>query len=414
MDSATLHSRFQSNDATAAGSRAARERFWLRLGLALWCTLAIAHAVKTYQRPDSHTVYPIFSQAARNWWADAPLHDGTGFLYSPTFAIALTPFGLLPDWLGGVLWSWSSLALLVFALRQFCRQVIQRCWPEFSEGLFMSLCVAGSLHGTWSGQSNSLVIALVLLGATAIVNRRWWHAGWLLAIPVYVKIWPIVVAGLLSLRHLRKLPVRIAACGFVLALLPLGTKPATMVWNSYHDWLVFLSSSHSAHRFGGYRDAWVIWETFVGPIHKPYYQVAQVLSGLAVLCWAAWFARRGSSAARVVMGTISIWVTWQMLFGPGTERLTYGVIAPAATWSLMIAYRQRVHRTLATAAWLCLGPLATGEVEKLLLPLTPVVVATLPIGAVLLAVWTVLHDLRDESGADAVTISETNQPRLAA
>jgi hypothetical protein len=390
-DSETMN----SSPATPVDSLAARrERLWLRIGLGLWCVLAIAHGIKTFNRPESHTVYPIFSQAARNWWADRPLHDGTGFLYSPTFAIALTPFGLCPDRIGGILWSWCSLALLAFALRRFCRQVIQERWPHFSEGRFLMLCVAGSLHGTWSGQSNSLVIALVLLGATAIVQKQWWKAAWLLALPVHVKIWPLVAAGLLSLRNLRNLPARIAACGFVLALVPLGTKPVTFVMTAYRDWLVFLSTAHSAHRFAGYRDAWVIWETFVGPIYKPYYQVVQVFAGLAVLACCAWLARRAAHAPQFVMGTIALWVSWQMLFGPGTERLTYGVIAPAATWSLMIAYYQRRHRLLATGAWLCLGPLATGEAERLLLPLSPAVVAMLPVGVVLFAAWTLLNEFR--------------------
>jgi len=390
-----------------------RERFWLGLGLTLWCVLAIAHAAKTYNRPDSHTVYPIFSQAARNWWADQPLHDGTGFLYSPTFAIALTPFGLLPDWLGGILWSWCSLTLLIFALRKFCRDVIQQRWPDFSEGKFLTLCVAGSVHGTWSGQSNSLVIALLLLGGSAIVRRCWWQAAWLLALPVHVKIWPLVAAGLLSLKHIKQLPARIAACGFVLALVPLGTKPATIVITAYRDWLVFLSTGHSAHRFGGYRDAWVIWETFVGSVHKPYYQVAQVVAGLAVLAWCVWLAKRSHNAPRVVMGTIALWVCWQMLFGPGTERLTYGVIAPVATWSLMVAYNQQRHRWLATASWLCLGPLATGEMERLLLPISPAVVAMLPIGVVLLVVWISLTELQSDAPASVTELPSDHHRKAA-
>ena len=60
---------------------------------------------------------------------------------------------------------------------------------------------------------------------------------------MHVKIWPLVAAGLLSLRNLRNLPARIAACGFVLALIPLGTKPVTSVMIAYHDWLVFLSTA---------------------------------------------------------------------------------------------------------------------------------------------------------------------------
>jgi hypothetical protein len=127
------------------------------------------------------------------------------------------------------------------------------------------------------------------------------------------------------------------------------------------------------------------------------------MAGLAVFAWCVWLARRKAmpgvitteqvTSARCVVGTLSVWVAWQMLFGPGTERLTYGVIAPVATWSLLVAFQTKRHRVLAATAWLCLGPLATGEVEKLLLPLSSGVVAMLPIGAALLAIWSVLYEL---------------------
>jgi hypothetical protein len=78
----------------------------------------------------------------------------------------------------------------------------------------------------------------------------------------------------------------------------------------------------------------------------------------------------------------------------------------------MLAYYQRTHRALATTAWLCLGPLATGEVERLLLPVSPAIVAMLPIGVVLLAAWVLLYEF--QSAAPSAETSVFDPRRRAA
>ena len=144
------------------------ERLWLRIGLGLWCVLAVAHGIKTFNRPDND-MSPDFSQAG-------------AVLVGRPAASRRHRFSLQSDvcdradavWFISRPYRRDSLelvqpGLLVFALRRFCRHVVQERWPHFSEGKFLSLCMAGSLHGTWSGQSNSLVI---VRGSTWRDRRR--------------------------------------------------------------------------------------------------------------------------------------------------------------------------------------------------------------------------------------------------
>ena len=282
----------------------------------------------------------------------------------------MTPFAVWPNWFGGVLWNLASVGLLVWSLRVFFRDVLagkaddgSNCQdaeiakrqknnhicatsacaslapspsplappllPPGAEGWFHLLVLLGTARSVWSGQSNAILVALVLLAAAAIVRGRWWRAALLLAAPVYIKIWPIVVVGLFCVQWPKRLVLRVAICGLALGLIPLLTKPAATVVASYVDWHDCLVNRQATQfRFTGYRDAWTIWEQFQSPVDKRAYLVLQLAGGLATLGWCVWQCRRGRSTRQLAIYTIAAWSVWQLLFGPGTERLTYNLIAP--------------------------------------------------------------------------------------
>src|SRR5436305_13580913 len=78
-----------------AGPPAARPQTALRVAIALWVVLGFALAVRTLYRPESHTVFPLFSAGSVRWWTDQPLyadyHPMDYFRYPPLFAIVITP-----------------------------------------------------------------------------------------------------------------------------------------------------------------------------------------------------------------------------------------------------------------------------------------------------------------------------------
>ena len=108
---------------------------WLKRALILWGILWIAVSVKFIIQPEKKSVYPCFADSSLNWWADRSLYDNehqqTGFRYSPTFALAFTPFAILPATIGGILWSALNIALLVYALRLLVKEVFPGSWPKW-------------------------------------------------------------------------------------------------------------------------------------------------------------------------------------------------------------------------------------------------------------------------------------------
>jgi alpha-1,2-mannosyltransferase len=410
----------ESNEAlrnsSAAGSsqRSAHDRQfssrpgrWLKIAYLLWiifaivvCGRIIVQAISHPQQHLDHTVYPILAEGSIRWWADLPLHGLIEELqdiyrYSPTFAVLFTPFACLPEWLGACLWGLLSIGVFVAAMRVLSRELLPGKWTVDRQGVFLGLTLLGAMSGIHSGQSNALLVALVIFAMQAIKYQRWWMASFLLAIPVFIKLWPLAVVLLLAACFPKQLFWRFVLVAIAFALLPFLTRPPSVVIGQYQEWYASLTGPQQ-HRWPGIRDAWTIREQLGNAFHgTPVapgkiesipkaipgrgYQVLQLTSALAVLGWCLWQKRRLLSGAmptlvvgmregpensqhahgkrghgteqgtgyfiypvgELLTAILSIWVSWQLLFGPGSEQITYGIIAPSAAWAVMASFRQR-------------------------------------------------------------------------
>jgi len=373
---------------------------WIRLAIALWIVLAAAVCVKSIVRTGEHSVYNIYAWGSRHWWADQPLHAkypelADIYRYSPTFAVVFTPFSLLPDWLGASLWGVLNIAVTLSALRLLVREILPGAWPPRREAWFLGLTALGSMSGIWSGQINSLLLAIVIFAAAAIKYNRWWTASFLLALPVFIKIWPMAVVLLLMACWPRRLSWRFIIFTAALALLPFLTRPFNVVVGQYQEWYSSLMTDQIQERWPGFRDAWTIWENLWPPVSLRGYQALQLASAAGVLLWCLYQRRRITSTGRLLMAIISIWVSWQLLFGPGAEQLTYGIIAPSAAWAVLVSFEEQKHRIWTVLTWLILVLCSCGEVETPLLKhLHPAFAMLLPLSVASFVAWLVWHESR--------------------
>jgi hypothetical protein len=374
-----------------------REPRWVQLALWVWGIFAVALCVKVLIEGDRHSVYPAFAGAGRDWLAGEVMYDHEGYYYSPTFTVLFVPFALLPDRLGQMLWGLTSVVLFVWSLRVFYRDVLPRHWPKSMEAGFLLLTLGGSLRGIWSLQSNTLIMACILFAAAAIVRNGWWRAAWLLAAPIYIKVWPAIAAGLLAVHWPKKLVGRgIVACG-ALACVPFFTKAPAAVMGYYHDWIECLGSRQAnAGRFTGYRDGWTIWEQFSSPVNAKAYLIVQAIGGLATLAWCLWIGKVQKAEGRrqkaeIITYTLAAWSVWQLVLGPGTERLTYIIVAPFAAWAIVTSYLEGRNFRLAVLAFATTFILGAGGVERKLIHLIPWAPALQPIGVIIFAVWLTRH-----------------------
>ncbi len=409
---------------------------WLRRASLLWVALAVAATGKTLIQGRDHFVYPVFAEASRHWWADqslyAPYEGLDYYVYSPTMAVALTPLAVLPDRLGGILWNLLSIGLLYWAMRVLVRCVLPGEWSARREAALLALVWVNSVRGVWSGHSNALLLALAVFGLAAVARRRWWRAAALLALPVYIKIWPLALVMLLMAIWPRQLVGRFCAVAAGLAAVPFLTRPwQTVLWQ-YREWYVGVTQM-TAGRRPTLRDFWRAWEVGLGPVGPQVMLAVQLATAAAVLGWCLWQARRGSAGRGLLASVFAAWLGWQLLFGPGSERLTYLILAPAASWAVLESFAQGRLRALrawqriaspmlrselggrgwseakprktvplqvlSITAWLLSGLLGTGAVERAILPYFPAAPMIMPLGAALFVVWLVAYHWKPSAAA---------------
>ncbi len=419
---------------------AKRKPSWQQWAVGVWVGFTVAAAVKVLVQPTAHTVYPVFAEGARNWWQDISLYEPTPdldlFRYSPTFAVLMTPFGLLPDWLGGVLWVGLNVGMLFFVLHWAAGEVFPGLDHPEREAIWLILTLAGSARSLWAGQSNSLILAGAIGAMLAIRRGWWWTAALLLTGGGFIKVWPWALALLAGACWPRRLGLRILVSIVFWSAIPFLTRPPETVLWQYGEWFRMLHSTE-IYRWGGYRDAWTIWELIRFPVPKDVYELVQCETALAVLAWCLWQRRQirpetaegnpssvqpdfhsdeqfaaerlalcaqsssqrflsgGDSAEgldRMAMSLLGAWASWQLLFGPGTERLTYILIAPMSSWAVLASFQSGRYRVWAVGAWGLITLFSMGAFERLVLKITPWGTALLPLGAAVFAGWLVLHE----------------------
>ena len=406
----------------------------LRLALALWLAVGLAVGVRTLIRPDSHTVFPIFASAVGHYWSDQPLYDRDAvlddFRYPPTFAVAVTPLGLLGLRAGGILWSWLGLAVYGAGLWRFGRDVLPEAegkWSRSRTAALLVLGLLGALRGLWNAQSNALVMGLVLLAAAALVRRRWWSAALLLGGAVWIKLTPLALALLFVALWPRRLALRLGVVLIVLALPPFVTRPPGLVLSHYADWAGHLAQS-GPERWPGFRDAWTVWAAarhmasgqpgplpLKAPLDSPVYRVIQLLSAAAVLAWCLAQQRRGAGPARLVNGTLALGCAWLMLFGPAVEHATYVFLAPALAWALLQRHAWPRGRVLITASGVLVLLLGWGSLTRPLAERLPLVYAILPLGTALFVGWLIGYErTRDATAVVMPLAAERTEPATLA
>jgi hypothetical protein len=404
----------------------------LRLALGLWLVVGIAVSVRTLVSPFKHSVFPIFAASVARWWADRPMYDFYPpldiFRYPPFFAVAATPFGVLGLRIGGILWGWVSLAVLLGGLWCFARDVAPGRWTRPRLAGFLALAAVGALRGLWNNQSNALIVGLLLLAASALAravgaavvgqasrlqprsrdgctatavvgqasrlqprsrdgctataarSRRWWRAALLLAAAVCLKLTPLAPALLLCALWPRRLGWRFALAVAIGFLVPFLTRPPAEVLSQYAGWLDHLQQS-TGERWRGFRDGWTFWLAarhlaaglpmnfeITHPIDTPAYRLVQVLSAPAVLAWCLWQRRRGRRLGLgdgwVVHVALAAGLAWLMLFGPAVEHATYVFLAPPLLWAVVQREAWVRGRGLLMAAFVLVMVLGWGVVAR--------------------------------------------------
>ena len=101
-----------------AAGRAGRDVLLTRIGIGVWLLFNLVILVLVWRSPGVSSVVGNYQYGALGWWAGEDVYGPgvDGFLYLPSFALLYTPFALLGEPWGDILWRIVSVGLLTYAV----------------------------------------------------------------------------------------------------------------------------------------------------------------------------------------------------------------------------------------------------------------------------------------------------------
>jgi hypothetical protein len=314
-----------------------------------WGIAFIAISVRVWFKPGSHSVFTIFRQAGAHWINAENLYgqgsgQGSKFLYSPLGAALFAPFSLLPENIAGIAWRLIGGSIMVTAAYVIARMV----WVEPSKSWKRSIGLLALLpicvSNLNNGQTNPLVLALILFSVVSLLKRYWFLCVLCLGIATYFKIYPIALGLLLAVVFPRQLSWRLITAIIALFLLSLLLQHPSYVISQYADWVAHLGELHrrSADQFGRWRDAYFLLRMAHVPIASRFWVVVEVISGIGIAAFCVWGAYRGWHTDRLIFAAVGLGCVWMVLIGPASEASSYVLVGPVLIYGLLQSWTQPV------------------------------------------------------------------------
>ena len=286
--------------------------------------LTVVTSFQKYFRSNVNNYY-IFSRSFellishQNLYADYPALFKDKFLYSPTFALAMSVFYILPDLLGVVLWNLLNLALFFFAVKTIAGN-------EKKFVLILLLASVELFTSIQNTQSNPLVTAFILLAFANFEKQKFSRAAFLVASLFFIKIYGFA-AGIFAIFHPKKLKFGGSLIfWFVLLLIaPLLVISAQELFGQYENWFALIGQ----FRTGAQYSVMGLIERLTGqPIPYLPIQIAGLLIFLAPL---ARFKRFSEPLfRRKILCSLLIFL---VIFNQSAESPTYvTAVTGAAIW----------------------------------------------------------------------------------
>jgi hypothetical protein len=374
-------------------------------------------AIHAYFYPRSHTVYDIYAPAARSWWTgeDMYVRRLDYYRYSPLFAIALTPFAVLPDCWGGALWKVFNSAFYAVSLWYWARTALPAKLSRQQSAALFLLALPLSVHSIYNGQANLIMLGAILLGFAALVAERWNRAAGWLALATLIKGYPIALAFILLVLYPRRLVARFAAALGIGLLLPFALQWPSVVAAQYASWFGHIRDSTGINR-ERLRTVDALVQIYYHRLPDEAPIALAFLAGGVVLGLCFLWSRRRLSRQGLLVEVYLLFAAWVLLFGPATESCTYVVVAPAIAWTLVEEFQRPgawIARSALITSLLLMGPLVSDLVGSRVRSFTTAH-GSQPLGAVLFAAYLLSRIPRRGAPLEAVRLEHRSELGTAA
>lgn len=223
------------------------ERFpWLFSASFPWILFSIVALAASIHRlllgPGSFNNYTIFEFSWThllenvNLYAAYPEDHYDLYKYSPTFAVFMAPFSVMPHWLGLIFWNTLNMLAPVWAVSKL--SIAQK-----QKNLILFIVFIELLSSVQNAQSNGIMLGLIIGAFACFEKNKPVMALLLICLGFYIKIFA-AAAALMLLFYPRKIKSIVSGIAFViiLGLLPLLVISWDSLVTQYENWLVLLQN----------------------------------------------------------------------------------------------------------------------------------------------------------------------------
>jgi hypothetical protein len=310
-----------------------------QVAVAVWVTILVVICGRVLLKPRVNSVYPIFAEAGRHWFYGEALYADRDepYRYSPLATVFFVPLTALRDPVGGAVWRLLNAGVYLGALAWWARRVLPGPLTAAQQAGLFVLVVPLSLGSLNNGQSNPLVLGLLLAALAGAAEARWNLATGCLALACLFKVYPIAVGLLLAVVYPRQVVVRLAVAVLAGLALPFCFQEPHYVFAQYTAWLERLRTDdrQGMSPLLWYRDFRLLCHAWGWPLSPTAYRVVQLVTAAAAAasCLAARLA--GWRPCQLLPWLLALGCCWMTVFGSATESCTYILLAPPLAWRLL-------------------------------------------------------------------------------
>ncbi|MGQ3133616.1 MAG: glycosyltransferase family 87 protein [Flavobacteriales bacterium] len=301
-----------------------------------------------------HTAYNnylIFKQSFTHLLTESPLYTyypaeyGDLYKYSPTFALLMAPFSVLPDWAGLILWNLLNSLSLLYILYKLLEK---NRYSFLFISAFILLELLTSLH---NAQSNALVTALILCFVYENRKGNAWLAAFCLALSVYIKIFGglAILLAFFSPRPWKTL-LAFSVWMFILLIMPVLVVSPEYLLEQYTAWLHLLRTDlPHENNLSLYS---VLGSLGIPPFPSIYLSFFGLILLIGILL-AGLYRKRNED--NVIYLSVSLVLMWMVLFNHKSESPTYIIAVVGIGILYLLSERNWLSKVILVQSFICIS-----------------------------------------------------------
>lgn len=215
-----------------------RPNTWLIIYLVVFTAVTIH---RYWLGADHYNNFTIFQWSFRNLFHGVDLYVGHPehyydlYKYSPTFALFMAPFSILPPLAGLLCWNLLNIVVLWLGVKRLPLS-------DGKKSLVVLLILTELITSVQNSQSNALMAGLMLLAFSAFEKNKPVQAALFIVLGFYIKLFALVLAALfLFYPQKGKFILWMCAWGIVFGALPVLVAGVDGLMVQYKSWLNLLA-----------------------------------------------------------------------------------------------------------------------------------------------------------------------------